>query len=318
MRLYVCLFDHPVYQALFQTFNYVEGLEILKFENPHRYIQLLYSGKTFHLQKLNLRLSRKDVYILNSPVLCTGAWDALLHGVPAFIVEEYFARSQPRDSMVGSVLLPFRRYPFISFTKRTHAFLLKRSLCSFLVPPAERKRSGSKNRDILLYVGRMYEWKKPLLVLELAKRLSHERFILVGAGPLLPEVRRRANAMPNVEIIESVDEREVLFRDYYPKAKALLHPASKDPIGFVVVEALSCSTPVLAGVGAGASDYLPKAWRVATYDVDEWTRKIEALGDNDVHLAEKTFEHENLDIASPYFKETAQRISTFLKERNWL
>ena len=79
-------------------------------------------------------------------------------------------------------------------------------------------------------------------------------------------------------------------------------------MGFVVVEALSCSTPVLASAGVGASDYLPEAWRVATYDIDEWVRKIRALNDEATEVAERAFEEENLNIESSYFEETALRI----------
>jgi len=124
--------------------------------------------------------------------------------------------------------------------------------------------------------------------------------------------------MSNVEIIEYVETREELFRDYYAKAKALIHPAEKDAVGFVVVEALASSTPVLASAGVGGSDYLPETWRVTTNRVEEWVQKVEALSDGDVRVAEKTFEQENLNIESPYFREIAKKISTFLTKRGWL
>jgi glycosyltransferase involved in cell wall biosynthesis len=277
-----------------------------------------YAGKTFHFQNLKLRFSPENLYVLSSPIMCLEAWRAMLYGVPALIVEEYFSESRSRDLLVSSLLLPFRSYPFVSFTKRTHAFLEKRSFNSFLIPPAERKQGGSKNRDMLLYVSRMIESKKPFLVLELARQLESERFVMVGKGPLLPHIKKRAEGMSNVEIIEFVETREELFRDYYAKAKALLHPAEKDAVGFVVVEALASSTPVLASAGVGASDYLPETWRVGTRRVGEWVRKIGALSDDDVRLAEKTFEQENLDIESSYFRETGQMISAFLTNRGWL
>ena len=138
MRLHVCVFDHPVYRSLYETLNHIDGIELQKIDNFWGLARIIYRGETFHIQKLDLSLCKEDLYILNSPVMCLEAWDALLHGVHAFIVEEYFARAQPVDSLVGSLLLPFRKYPFISFTKRTSAFLAGRSLGSFLVPPAER------------------------------------------------------------------------------------------------------------------------------------------------------------------------------------
>jgi glycosyltransferase involved in cell wall biosynthesis len=317
MRTFVCLFDHPVYQSLYKTLCHIDGIEIERLEF-WQLLHVLYRSKTFHFQKLDLSFSKKNLYVMNSPVMCLEAWEALLRRVPAIIVEEYFTKGALKDSLVSTVLQFFREYPFICFTKRSHAFLANRSIQSLLVPPAERKRSGSRNRNGLLWVSRMVESKNPFFVLELARQLKDERFVLVGKGPLLSEVRAKAKEIPNVQIVEFVETREELFRDYYAKAKALIHPAVKDPIGFVVVEALASSTPVLASAGVGASDYLPKAWRVETNRVDEWVRKIDALSDEDVKLAEKTFEQENLNVDSPYFREIAQKISTFLIKRGWL
>jgi glycosyltransferase involved in cell wall biosynthesis len=317
VRAFVCLFDHPVYQSLYNTLSHIDGIEIQKLEY-WRLLHMLYRGKTSHFQKLSIPLSRRNLYVTNSPVMCLEAWEALLRRVPAIITEEYFAQGASKDWLVASMLWLFREYPFICFTKRTYAFLASHALQPYLVPPAERKWSGSKNRSHILCVSRMVESKNPFFVLELARHLEGERFVLVGRGPLLPEIRKRASSIPNLEIVESVETREELFRDYYAKAKVLVHPAHKDPVGFVVVEALSSSTPVLAYAGVGASDYLPEAWRIRTHSVNDWVRKIRALGDSDVALAGRTFELENLNVESPYFRETAQKISALLVKRGWL
>lgn len=317
MQTSVCLFAHPVYQSLYQTLGHAPAIGPVKAVDPGS-LRVLYIGKTFNVQDLNAPFSANTLCVMNSPIMCLGAWRALLHRAPAIFVEEYFERSGLRDSLVGSLLLAFRSYPFVSFTKRTHSFLLRRKLNSFLVPPAETKRTGSKTRDGLLYVGRMEKYKRPDLVLGLAKKLPHERFTLVGRGPLLPLIRRKARRLANVEIIEFVETRDELFRDYYGKVKALIHPADRDPIGFVIVEALSTSTPVISSIGAGGSDYLPKSWRMATHDLSDWTRTIERMSDHDSKVAEDTFERENLNIESPYFQRTAERLSSSLRQRGWI
>lgn len=310
------LFDHAVYQSIYQTLGHVVGIEPVKPGTGA--LRVVHSGKSFNIQDLDTQFSADTLHVMNSPIMCVGAWRALLHRAPAIFVEEYFDETRLKDCLVASLLSPFRSYPFISFTKRTHSFLMRRRLKSFLVPPAERKRSGSRSRDGLLYIGRMTENKKPDFVLDLAERLPDERFTLVGTGPLLPLVRKRSRRLANVEIIEFVETRDELFRDYYGRAKALIHPADRDPVGFVIIEALSTSTPVISSVGVGVSDYLPKPWRVATHDLGIWAQTIDRISDRDLKVAENTFERENLNIESPFFRQTAERLSTFLRERGWI
>jgi glycosyltransferase involved in cell wall biosynthesis len=316
MQTFVSFFDHPVYQSVYQTLGYAAGIGPVKAVGPGS-LRVLYTGKTFNVQHLNARFSSNTLHVMNSPIICLDAWRALLHRAPAIFVEEYFEESRLRDALVASLLSAFRSYPFISFTKRTHSFLMRSRLNSFLVPAAEKRRGGSKTREGLLYVGRMAENKRPDFALDLAEKLPQERFTLVGRGPLLPVIRKRASRLSNVEVIEFVETREELFRDYYGKVKALIHPADRDPVGFVIVEALSTQTPVISSVGVGASDFLPKPWRVATHDLNDWAQTIGGISDQDLKVAENTFEQENLNIESPYFRRTAERLSSFLRERGW-
>lgn len=52
--------------------------------------------------------------------------------------------------------------------------------------------------------------------------------------------------------------------------------------------------------------------------VDEWVQMIDALGDDDVRLAEKMVEQENLDIEISYFRKIGRMISAFLTGRGLL
>ena len=69
-----------------------------------------------------------------------------------------------------------------------------------------------------------------------------------------------------------------LFKNYFAKAKALIHPVFKDPIAFVVVEALCASTSVLASSQVGASGYPPKKWKITDCEVNSWEKAVTELG----------------------------------------
>jgi len=86
MRAYVCLFDHPVYQALYETLRYVDGMDARRLENFWQLLHVSYAGETFHFQNLRIRLSPDNLYVLNSPVMCLESWRVLLHRAPALIV----------------------------------------------------------------------------------------------------------------------------------------------------------------------------------------------------------------------------------------
>ena len=75
---------------------------------------------------------------------------------------------------------------------------------SCYVPPRERSRSKARG-DRVLWVGMIRKHKRPELILELARRLPHRRFVVVG-GPgrnsaeLFNRMRQEAARLPNVEL----------------------------------------------------------------------------------------------------------------------
>ncbi|MFH1447915.1 MAG: glycosyltransferase [Candidatus Micrarchaeota archaeon] len=318
MDAYVCLYEHPVYNSLLKVFRNIRGIDVRKVEDYSKKTKQIFRTKSFHIQKLEMELTKENMYILPSPIMAIETWGARLKGIPAFMVEEYSKKSTVKDIAIGALLFPFRNYPFISLTKRTHRFLSNRSFTSFHVPPAETKRRGSRNRDIILFTGKMIETKNPTFAVDLAKELKDEHFVVVGKGPLSDMVKEKASGVGNLEIIDFVETREKLFRDYYGKAKVLIHPAFSDPIAFVIVEALSTSTPVLASESVGASDYLPAKWRMSDYGVKRWADAIRNIDSESIKEAEETFTRENLNIDSQYFNKSAESMNTFIGERGWL
>ena len=176
---------------------------------------------------------------------------------------------------------------------------------------------GSKYRKHVLCVSRTVANKNPQLSLKLAEHFKKEQFVMIGRGELSKEISEKAKALPNLKIIDSVQEREELFK-YYSEAKLLIHPAWKDPIGHVIIEALSTQTPVLASSGAGASDFLPKEWIASPKNEQEWIEKTKAILENQeesIRKAEEVFEKEHLNIEDPYFEKVADELAETLKKK---
>ncbi|MDO8554723.1 MAG: glycosyltransferase family 4 protein [Candidatus Micrarchaeota archaeon] len=312
---------HPVYNSLNHVLNLISksaGCILIDTPVITGPPNILIRTKNTYLQKLNIRFSKNSIFVLNSPSMYFDTWEARIKSIPSIIVEEYLPNNSLKDIFMRSLLFSFKNYPFVSLTKRTHNFLTNYGFHSFLIPPAEKKRKGSKKRDIILYVGRLTDSKNSLFFLELAKELREENFVMVGRGPLLEQVKEKAKNMGNVKIVDFVEDREVLFRDYYGRAKVLVHPVLQDPIGFVVVEALSTSTPVLASVNAGASDFLPIKWIMKDFLVKNWVNAIRNINDVSVKEAEGIFEAENLNIDSAYFETIAKSLNTFMGDKSWL
>lgn len=299
-KVIICLGRHPVYKSIIKVFE--EFNPVLIHER-----KILRLGSTKHVQVSEVPIGG-DIYVLLSPLIELKAIEVLTRGKHAFLVEEYFSRGI-KDAFVKAYLKLFSRYPFISQTKRTKEFLKSMRINQLYIPPAHEKGKPSKNRDIILFVARMVETKNPFFILDLAKH-TKEEIVMVGGGELLEKVKERAKSLGNVEVKGYIERKELL--DLYAHAKLLLHPAKKDPIGYVIIESLSFSTPVLTTKSVGASDFLPKEW-VLDLDVKKWINKMENINEEDYRKAEEVFERENLNIESPYFEEVKKKVKEIIQ-----
>jgi glycosyltransferase involved in cell wall biosynthesis len=271
----------------------------------------------FHYTPLPLKKS--NFYLMRSPLISLGTWEAFLRRVPFCIIEEYHRRNNYKNFIARALLFPFRNHPVLSSTKQTCAFLDEFGIEAILVPPALEGGKGAlpKERKHVLYVGKLLPSKNSFLFVELAREFPDEEFIMVGDGPLYEDIEREAQSIGNLKLIKRIGPREDLF-SLYAQAKMLIHPAWKDPIGFVVIEALSRQTPVLASKNAGASDFLPRKWAAEPGNKKEWMEKIRKIlnaQQESIKLAEKTFEKEHLNINDPYFREVAEELSLAVKKR---
>lgn len=112
-----------------------------------------------------------------------------------------------------------------------------------LFTPADRVRRH------VLFVGRVVWHKRVEALVEAARELPSERFVVVGEGPALAELR--ASAPPNVRFAGWVRDGELV--ELYRGARALVHPTVEE-FGLTMAEALATGTPVVAPSSGGALD----------------------------------------------------------------
>lgn len=110
-----------------------------------------------------------------------------------------------------------------------------------------RERLGFRDKDfVILFVGRLLEKKGVGILLKVAEECSKDvKFLFIGTGPLEGEIMKVSERLGNVKLVGKVSVETLV--NYYGVADLVAVPSQGDE-GFarVVLEALSCGTPVLA------------------------------------------------------------------------
>jgi glycosyltransferase involved in cell wall biosynthesis len=104
-----------------------------------------------------------------------------------------------------------------------------------------------------LTASRMVPYKRMELIVEAFSRMPERRLKVVGDGPDMKKLRRKAK--PNVELLGY--QKDEVLRDLMQRARAFVFAAEED-FGIMTVEAQACGTPVIAyGSGGSLETVLP-------------------------------------------------------------
>lgn len=146
------------------------------------------------------------------------------------------------------------------------------------------KRSGllrdawkvSANRPALIYVGRVSREKGLDLLLPLSRRLHamriEHRLVIVGQGPLLPQLRSQ---LPDAVFTGVLSPEGVA--QACASADLFVFPSRTDTAGNVVLEAQACGVPVVVSDAGGPRENIRpgRTGEVCTgTDVDDWAHTI--------------------------------------------
>jgi glycosyltransferase involved in cell wall biosynthesis len=143
------------------------------------------------------------------------------------------------------------------------------------LPEKERLFSVDSDTKIILFVGRL-SFEKGIkdiaaLAKEIPKSMKH-RFVFVGEGPASTYILKH---LPNALLLGWQDKPTLA--QLYSSADVLLLPSKFDTFSCVVLEALSCSLPVVSYIEQGVSGYLANGINDLTRYLIDYLECSEAL-----------------------------------------
>ena len=148
---------------------------------------------------------------------------------------------------------------------------------SCYVPPEHAVRA-SLEHDRVLWVGTIHGYKRPHMLLDIAERLPHRRFVMIG-GPSIggerlkpgyfEEVRARAAQLANVEFVGFLPLAEV--ERWFDRARLLMLTSVYEGMPNVFLQAWARGVPTVATVDVGAPV------NTVFTDVGQGTARVETL-----------------------------------------
>ena len=145
-----------------------------------------------------------------------------------------------------------------------------------------RRQIGfSKDDFIVLGVMKWHRREDPLTLVDAVGKINREKnrvkLILVGDGPLRPDVKQAAERMKDSVHFPGYLPYSELPK-YYAVSDVFVHPAVGEPWGVSVNEAMACGVPVIAAESVGAGrDLIAKGETGGTFPDGDIDRLAESL-----------------------------------------
>jgi glycosyltransferase involved in cell wall biosynthesis len=129
----------------------------------------------------------------------------------------------------------------------------------------------AEDREVVAWVGRVDDLKRPHDALEIARHLATSRpramMLIAGSGPLVRELRERSQDQPNVRVLGFVEDLAGLLN----AADVLLSTSAYEGFGLAIAEALACGVPAVSTDTDGTRDVV----------IDGVTGVLRPIGDTD-------------------------------------
>jgi len=227
-----------------------------------RFIHLRQSGQTFRIFP-EFMLGRHDIlfYLKASPAakfylrlrttwprcsVVIGSVESQSDLLQDETVKEEQIRLWERTVLRGDLL--FSNSPSVRASLQKHYGLESQVIptgvnTKFFTPDWDR---AANPRLRVLFVGSLRRFKGPQLLVEAASRFPQADFVIVGNGPLAPELRRQVQErqLANCELTGTLHGPDLLAQ--YRQADIFLFPSHWEGSPKVILEAAACGLPVLA------------------------------------------------------------------------
>ena len=170
-----------------------------------------------------------------------------------------------------------------------------------------RKNLGLGPNFIVLFVGRLIDIKGTDILIQVAKEVNKKiTFIFIGTGPEEEKIRKESEKNKNIVFVGSVENEKLA--PYYNAADILVIPSKyEEGFGRVILEALSCGTPVVGSKIGGIPEAVTEEvgilvgptsenFKKAILDLFENRKKLNWLAKNCRKYSESKFGESNAKI----------------------
>ncbi|MEX1026550.1 MAG: glycosyltransferase family 4 protein [Candidatus Paceibacterota bacterium] len=160
---------------------------------------------------------------------------------------------------------------------------------------------NDSNKDLILWVARGEEWKRPNIFLDLAEKHPSEKFVIImPVSPKLKEFWRttkyRADNLDNVEFKEFVQPNKI--EQYFAKAKVFVNTSTEEGFPNTFIQAAKYKTPIVS-LNVDPSSIVQK-YKIGIYAEGDENKLTQAL---DTLLTDKKAWKEHSENAYRYVKD---------------
>ena len=120
-----------------------------------------------------------------------------------------------------------------------------------IYPPVDTQKFSliTEKEDYYITASRLVPYKRIDMIVDAFAKMLDKKLVVIGSGPEKEKII--AKATPNIDVIGYQDFESL--KGYMEKAKAFVFAAEED-FGIIVVEAMACGTPVIAGNYGGTAE----------------------------------------------------------------
>ncbi|WP_292379757.1 glycosyltransferase family 4 protein [Methanosarcina sp. UBA289] len=126
-----------------------------------------------------------------------------------------------------------------------------------LKQPGKESKKKARREKLLLYVGRLEEYKGIQYIIQSLPELQDFRLRIVGKGPYESELRSMAKSLgveARVEWLKDLSRKELL--ECYAGADIFLMLSSHEAYGITVAEALAAGVPCIVAKGSALEEFV--------------------------------------------------------------
>jgi glycosyltransferase involved in cell wall biosynthesis len=164
------------------------------------------------------------------------------------------------------------------------------------------KKKINPNKKIILFVGRLFEKKGELVLLNVAKSLKDYNFVFVGNGWTADIIKKEAKFYNNIYLFTGIGNKELIY--FYKSSQLFVSPVLYDE-GFATVylEALYYGLPVISCDRGSLPYFLNKKVSILVKNT-RLDNIISAIKTADKKIQDKTFSKKKMyKYAKKYFSE---------------